>query len=79
MNAPTEKNEAQLNYELVVALKNLRAHCDSTINAVGRVARGADYTGDGDCVLSAASMDLHYAIGRAVEAERALARYLSGE
>lgn len=79
MNAPAEKTESQLNYELVDALKTLRAHCDATINAVGRVSRGADYVGDGDCVLSAASMDLHYAIGRAVEAERALARFYSGE
>jgi hypothetical protein len=79
MNAPSEKSESQLNYELVSALATLRAICSDTQDAARAVSRGADYAGDGSCVLSAATMDLRYAIDRVVEAERALARFYSGE
>ena len=79
MNAPSEKSEAQLNNDLVVALSVLRRISLETIDAARAVARGADYVGDGTCVLSESSMDLHTAIGRVLEAERALARFYSGE
>lgn len=79
MNAPSEPSEAQLNNDFVVALAVLRRICLETQDAARAVARGADYVGDGTCVLSASTMDLHTAIGRVRETERALARFYSGE
>jgi hypothetical protein len=79
MNAPSEKSESQLNYELVSALATLRAICDDATKAVRLLSRGVDYAGDGSCPMSSASMDLHYAMDRVREADRALARFYSGE